>query len=192
MYIARYILSKADITRQKILKTAIEIAKKDGLKDLTARNVAKCANVAIGTLYNYYPSIDDLTLEATEYIVFSELRKHVPSYRDGEKFTDYLRRIYPRIEDVIDSFTHDYVTQMYALSTSFRNKGLKRRHEACKQVVAGIQVIIESDPTITYDKITDTIDTHTIALDTALGIFWCAKEKASPEFLFCLLENTLY
>ena len=185
-------MGKADKTRQKILNTAIEIAKRDGLKDLTARNVAKCASVAIGTLYNYYPSIDDLTLEATEHIVFSELQKSVPVYHEGEKFTDYLRRIYPHIQQVTDNFTHDYVTQMYALSTSFRNKGLQRRHEACKQVVASLEAVIKADTSITYDKISDSVDIHTIALDTALSIFWCSKEKASPEFLFCMLENTLY
>lgn len=47
-------------SKEIIIKCAGEIIKNDGLEACTSRNLSKQANVALGTIYNYFDSRDDL------------------------------------------------------------------------------------------------------------------------------------
>jgi hypothetical protein len=49
--------------KEEILAVCRSIAQKQGLRSVTIRNVADNLGVAVGSLYNYFPSKNDLMLE---------------------------------------------------------------------------------------------------------------------------------
>lgn len=55
-------MRKKILSKDSILDAAIQIIKEENLDKCSMRNVAKSLGVAVGTLYNYYPS-HDLLLE---------------------------------------------------------------------------------------------------------------------------------
>lgn len=50
------------LSKEKIIEIAEDIIKTEGLKSCTARNISKHANCALGTIYNYFNSREDLLL----------------------------------------------------------------------------------------------------------------------------------
>ena len=52
--------NKPVISKQQILDTAFAIASESGLSGLSIREVARACNVAVGTVYNSYPTKYDL------------------------------------------------------------------------------------------------------------------------------------
>ena len=48
--------NKPVISKQQILDTAFAIASESGLSGLSIREVARACNVAVGTVYNSYPT----------------------------------------------------------------------------------------------------------------------------------------
>ena len=48
--------------RQTLIEKAIELSRTGGLSGLKLRDLARECNIALGTLYNYYPTKDSLVL----------------------------------------------------------------------------------------------------------------------------------
>jgi len=61
---------------ERVIKAAIELATKGGYDGVQMRAVATRARVALGTLYRYYPSKDDLIRAAIEFQI-NELRTDI-------------------------------------------------------------------------------------------------------------------
>lgn len=56
-------MNTKDISKDKILKISKLILKRDGLNNLSIRNIAKEANVSIGSVYKYYDNKSEILLE---------------------------------------------------------------------------------------------------------------------------------
>ena len=50
-------------SKDEIMKVCLRIAANDGLKSLNMRSVSDGCHVALGTLYNYFGSKDELLIE---------------------------------------------------------------------------------------------------------------------------------
>ena len=61
-------MNKIVTSKEDILKASREIASKDGLQSINMRNVAKHCGVAVGSIYNYFPSKADLIIATVEDI----------------------------------------------------------------------------------------------------------------------------
>lgn len=73
-------MRKNVIDHEAILECAAEIIKESNIDALTMRNLSNKANIAVGTLYNYFPSQEALLTEVFTYswsVTFDKLRKQV-------------------------------------------------------------------------------------------------------------------
>lgn len=55
-------------SKESILKVAREIVSKEGLKALNIRKIARECDIAIGSVYYYFPSKDELMIEVIESV----------------------------------------------------------------------------------------------------------------------------
>ena len=67
---------KSARTREKLLKTSLDLMEQKGYQNTTVRDICAKANVSIGTFYSYFPSKNDL---------FFDIYKKADDY-----FTDYV------------------------------------------------------------------------------------------------------
>lgn len=54
---------KAQKTRERVIKTSLELMEHKGYQSTTVRDICAKANVSIGTFYSYFPSKNDLFLD---------------------------------------------------------------------------------------------------------------------------------
>ena len=85
--------SRAQQTREKLLKSALMLIKEKGYHNTTVRDICANANVSIGTFYSYFPAKNDLFfsiyLDADKY--FSESVALNMTGSALEKIVDYFR-----------------------------------------------------------------------------------------------------
>ena len=74
---------KESITRQMILDTAFEMAREEGLANITARHVAERANCSTQPIFRSFASMDELTDEV---------------YQRAVAFFQNYYAVYPRLE----------------------------------------------------------------------------------------------
>ena len=61
-------MNTAVTSREAILTVCRELVSRQGLDSLNMRSVARACQVALGSLYNYFPSKDDLLLATVESV----------------------------------------------------------------------------------------------------------------------------
>lgn len=95
--------------RKQILKHAKEIIVKNGYRKLNMRDVASKSGIAIGTIYNYFPTKDALVSEVMYgyWMDFILETKRIANTQD-DLFTK-LRSIYKILEEFIDIFKENWL-----------------------------------------------------------------------------------
>ena len=127
----------------KILQASIDILRKVGRDDFSMRQVAKKANISVGTIYNYYPNKESLFL-AIDKKQGEVLRKELGAYKaKGKKTEDALVEIYEKTEAIIAleeeaSLIEESLAK--AFSTCFKREGVEKEYYqiAANVLVSGI------------------------------------------------------
>ena len=78
--------NKPVISKQQILDTAFAIASESGLSGLSIREVARACNVAVGTVYNSYPTKYDLVNDVVGRFWNEALADSMPGAIAGDDF----------------------------------------------------------------------------------------------------------
>ncbi len=73
-------------TREKLVTTAIRVFNEKGINDTTVHDITEGADVAYGTFYNYFTSIEDLAPQ----VINAKIREHV----------DQVNKMQEGIEDI--------------------------------------------------------------------------------------------
>lgn len=58
-------MNTKNITQEKLLNIAKDILLNDGVTNFSIRNIAKTANVSIGSIYKYFPTKNDILIAIT-------------------------------------------------------------------------------------------------------------------------------
>ncbi|MEG0852636.1 MAG: TetR/AcrR family transcriptional regulator [Angelakisella sp.] len=137
--------------KEHILKTAKDLSKEQGIAALSVRMVAQQSGIALGSIYNYYPTkgdliaavIEDFWKEAFSGIDFSSLRK--------AETIAALEQIYFQLLGYLCSFKENWLEQLSMLSTADKSAGRAKEKEYLAMVSAFIQKLLEQDTSITGD-----------------------------------------
>lgn len=89
-------IKPAITSRKEILKNCRKIVSTDGLSALNMRSVAKECDVALGSLYYYFPSKENL-LVATILSVWEEIFQIEKPDNENLSFTEYIEECFERI-----------------------------------------------------------------------------------------------
>lgn len=109
---------------QLILDTARKILFDKGYSELSMRNVAKECGIAIGTIYNYFPTKRDLVVDMMSvywreyFIVLEKLIK------DDSSFFPKLQNIFKELEACIKTFKEVWLKPELYHTPDYVEKGL--------------------------------------------------------------------
>jgi TetR/AcrR family transcriptional regulator, cholesterol catabolism regulator len=88
--------------KKRIVAAAIDLAERGGYDAVQMRDVAKRANVALGTLYRYFPSKDQLLasvwIDWSHEIEAEILRQRLRGDTAAERIMDFVRRVTKALE----------------------------------------------------------------------------------------------
>ena len=109
-------------SREKILAVCRELVADKGLLAVNMRTVAEHCHVALGSLYYYFPSKDDLLI-ATIESVWADILKLDDLVESQMNFAEFVAQFTAHIKCGINKYPNFFTTHAMSLSSAGRAKG---------------------------------------------------------------------
>ena len=116
-------LNPCATSRGELVSAARKLADEKGLSHVGVRDVAALCGVAVGSLYNYFPTKADLIAAVIEDFWRGVMRREHCAPQPQEPFPAYVERLYGELAQSLSAFQSDWLTQIAALGDAERRKG---------------------------------------------------------------------
>lgn len=113
------------ISKASILKESREIVAREGLNALSIRKLAKQCNVAVGSIYNYFSSKDELMISTIES-VWEDIFRIDDSDENYDNFLTYLGDIFNHLSVGIEKYPNFFTIH----SLSFKSQSISKAKDS--------------------------------------------------------------
>jgi AcrR family transcriptional regulator len=174
--------------RQSLLDCARRIECAEGADALSVRKLASEANIAVGTVYNYFESKQEVMLAMTEEYWNSAL-KEMQGCITAERFSEQIRQIYAFLAEKLNDCAK-------VLMMSLREDAESgRARMASMQGTVGRALVkrLENDPMIRKNIWSDSFTKEAFASFVLDNLFVALRQpRDEVDFLVELIERILY
>ena len=185
--------NKPIINKQQILDIAFDIACTSGLSGLSIREIANACNMAVGTVYNYFPTKNDLVNDVVGRFWNEALADRMPSAHAGDDFVDFCQELARQLSEALAKFRDDWLTEIAALDAHGLASARKREESCFAHIRKGLAIALERDPNVAHDELHGALEP-----DKLCAFVWDSRlssiKRGDPscETLFALLRRVLY
>lgn len=185
--------NKPVVSKQQILDAAFDIAIASGLGGLSIREVARACDVAVGTVYNSYPTKSDLVNDVVERFWNEALADHMPKASAGCNFVEFCEELSVRLSHALGRFRDGWLAEVSALD-AHDLAAARGREEACfAHIRSSLALALEQDPGVQSDRLMGPLAPQLLCAfvwDSMLS----SIKRGDPTCatLFALLHRTLY
>ncbi len=185
--------NKPVISKQQILDTAFDIASTSGLSALSIREVARACDVAVGTVYNSFPTKSQLVNDVVGRFWNEALADRMPKAVQGCDFVEFCEDLAHELSLALGRFRNDWLSEMAALD-AHGIAAARQREEACfAHIRSGLEVALRQDPRVNPDKLQGALEPEKLCAFVWDSMLVSIKRgHPSCETLFELLRRTLY
>lgn len=134
-----------------ILREAKLIAEEEGLSNINIRKVAKNSDIAVGTVYNYFPSKSDLLIAVVENFWTTAFSNVNWKEELGEDFFDNIRLIYDILYAKLSKFKKNWLKELGMVKTEEKDLGRQREEIYFKKIHKSLAYLLEIDNNIRKD-----------------------------------------
>lgn len=196
------------ISKEQILDAAYEIATSKGLGALSIRAVATACGVAVGTVYNSYPTKSDLVNDVVGRFwqqAFSDRMGSAVSNGSGgqeprdastetrDDFVEFCRELTGEMTCALEEFRSDFLDGLSALGAYDLAVARRREAESFAHARLGLQMALQRDPSVCRERLVGPL-----APEALCDLVWetmidaARRHKPLDETLFALLRIVLY
>lgn len=131
---------------QLILDCAKQIALEKGMSEINVREVAKLANVSVGTIYNYYATKEDLIIG-----VLSDFWKnafasiHMECGEEQKDFFVRIEKLYLDFYGYMAQFKGNFINQVAIFNKHILKESKEAESEAFLKVERMIMMLMDED-----------------------------------------------
>lgn len=185
--------NKPVINKQQILDAAFAIASASGLSGMSIRDVAGACGVAVGTVYNSYPTKSDLVNDVVGRFWNEALADRMPRAEEGGDFIGFCQELARQLSEALAKFRDDWLTEVAALD-AHGLAAARRREEACfAHIRCGLALALARDPHVRHERLEGPLSPDALCAfvwDSMLSSI--KRGDVGCETLFALLKRTLY
>ena len=173
----------SDAQKERIIAAAYSIGTKQGLAAISARGVARNANVSVGYLYKLFPSKSDIMVAAAERYFEHTLFQEICHINVEESYVEYCKRLWDCASAAVAVFRRDWLRDW---------KDLPKADLLAAQI--RMDTMLEhAKAYIDWKTLPAEIDIASITTFTVRSMLDSLREKnADCTVLFTLLERGLY
>lgn len=178
--------------KEVILSKAKEIAINEGISKINIRTVAKNSGIAIGTVYNYFPSKADLLVAVIQNFWEGAFKDFDwISLRDND-FYENLEKIYSILYDYLHKFKENWLEQLALLKTQEKLIGRQKEDEYFQKMYGKIELLIDMDNNLQQYPWSETISKENMAEFIFENmLIMLKKEKEDMKFFIELLKKIM-
>jgi len=186
-------MSKRLTSRDDILEGAYALARRYGLSAISIRGVARECGISTGTVYNYFPSRDELVAAAAAELFSEAFYQEFCHPRPDESYLAYCERLFESLDERLSHTGADWLTQLQGLESGAREASRSRMNDLLQHMLKGLEHVLENDPAVVRDALTGDLETARVAKLTLDGIFDTVRRgEHDCRTLLALIERALY
>lgn len=186
-------MSQPVTSREALLEAATAIVERQGVAALSIRGLARESGTGTGTVYNYFPSKEELTVAVIEHFFARAFYEEFCHPATTENFVAYCERLCREVHRVIGTFRAQWLVDAEAIPAAEKAAARLREHELLAHVRKGLETVFERDPNICRSRLKPPIDGAAVAqfvLDVLVESL--RDEQANYTVLIALLRGALY
>lgn len=169
--------TRAQVTREKLLKAAIKLVNRDGMKQLTVRNICNEAGLSTGSFYNLFSGKEDLISYYLKY-AFAPYREKALEDAESYNVVERVLVIYRAYVQYCMDMGLEFVSGLYA---SNHNPFFDFIHRDAEDdfIIATVRTYIDQgkeEGLIRKEIDTDEALLRIAAASTGLLFYWCVFE----------------
>ena len=128
--------------RELILSEAKKILENEGYSQISIRRVAKECGIAVGTIYNYYPTKKELIIEMMTDFWEEYFCNIEPILNSQEGFYIKLKKLFSDLAQFIKRFREIWLHHELYSSPDYIESGLKRKNLYIDQLIGIIEELL--------------------------------------------------
>lgn len=179
---------KDESLHQTLLESARQLADTDGIEAINIRSLAHKAGVAVGTVYNYFSSKEDILLALTEEYwrkTLLDMRTEITA----SSFCGQLEEIYVFLKERIDNSAGKLMNSLGNVEAA----GEKRMASMQAALEAAMMQRMEQDKRIRTDIWDETFSKEQFVRFLMMNITMLLRTKASDfNFFITIVRRTIY
>lgn len=185
-------MNRVVTSKEAILKTCREIVSEKGLSTLNMRTVATACHIALGSLYNYFPSKDDL-ITATIESVWQDIFKMKHPCKTDLSFPEYVEWFFESVQRGIKEYPNFFTTHSLSLASAGKNKARESMDYYLLHMKTGMLNVLHNDKRIKKQPFCDTF-TEAEFIDFILGnlIMLLVQQKEDCHVLLEMIRCAIY
>lgn len=169
--------TRAQVTREKLLKAAIKLVNRDGMKQLTVRNICDEAGLSTGSFYNLFSGKEDLISYYLKY-AFAPYREKAVEEGKEHGPIERILVLYRAYVQYCKDMGLEFVSGLYA---SNHNPFFDFMHRDAKDdfIIASVRTYLEEGiekGVVRSDIDLDEAMLRIAAASTGLLFYWCVFE----------------
>lgn len=147
-------MNKTLTSRENILSAGKGIITQSGIQTLNMRNVAQRCGIAVGSVYNYFPSKGDLII-ATVESVWIEIMHDVKGCHSKLGFIENLLFLFKSIQKGSREYPSFFSVHSMSFANVDKNKGREVMHLYFAHIKKGLLEALDQDPNVREDVFSD-------------------------------------
>ena len=158
--------------KEAVLLFAKEIVLKDGIDKLTMREVSKKSGIAVGTIYNYFPTKKDLTLQLIENYWYEFLYIVEEIDKNYDDLFIKLHEIFNKMNFFVETFKVLWIKNSFS---EYTEDGMLRQNVFLDKLTKKIETILITEQNMKVINLS--IETDVISKFLILNFITMAQMK---------------
>lgn len=185
-------MNKIVTSEKEILDICKNIVVEKGLQAVSMRAVAKRCNVAVGSIYNYYDSKDDLIISTIKSI-WMEIINEVDFNYDTNDFIEYLSKLFNQIHYGCKKYPNFFTVHALSFTKSSKEKGRQAMDDYFNEIKDNMLKALKNDLKIKKSLFSDDFKEDAfIEFIFSNFISILADSSKSITFLLELVKKLIY
>ncbi len=175
-----------------ILNMSKKIAIENGLNSINMRLIAKNCDIALGSIYNYFPSKSDLLI-ATIQSIWQDIFNLNSNSFNSEIFIDNIIYIFETINKNLQKYPDFFTLHSLSFNNENKHKGKKSMDIFLNNIKVHLTNILENDKNVRNNVFNEYL-TPTIFVDYIFNLLISLifDKKDNCKSLIKLIENSIY
>lgn len=185
-------VNTAVTSREAILTVCREMVSRQGLSSLNMRSVARACQVALGSLYNYFPSKDDLLL-ATVESVWQDIF-HMGGLPDQAlSFPGCVQWIFDRVQQGRRTYPNFFTVHSLLFASSEKERARQAMGRHLAHIKTALEEALRRDPDLRPDAFSPAFSREEF-LDFVLTSLLALLLQGKPDcsLLLELIRRAIY
>lgn len=184
-------MNNSHTTKDAIILKIREIVARDGLNALSIRGLANELNLSVGIIYYYFPSKDELIVEAIES-VWEDIFQ-ISDEIQNLSFSAYMSKIFENIISGTKKYPNFFTLHTIMLQTDEKSRAKSMMHIYMNKLKNKMREVLDGDKTIKDSAFTDSFtedDFISFIMSNIMSLILDPSYK--KDFFIKLIDKILY